>query len=425
MNDARSGTSASSATRDDRPARHALAGQLLHRGVVPLDTMHGPFAAHVLQNVATGSVAFAVARGDLRGSDPLLARIHSSCVTSETFGGCDCDCVEQLDLALERIADAERGVVFYLMQEGRGAGFTAKARDRMLVQASRNRLTTFEAYERMGLGHDQRRYDEVGQACALLGVGAPLVLLTNNPDKLAALSDLGVEVAGSARLRQPASPYNQHYLAAKSRSGHALEDPVDGPDAAELPEPVTDFAPYALPDVPRFVHLASYLLPVRLRGEPAPGGPYWFRVHAYFDLVDGRERVVLAYGARDAASPLVRVQHESLLERFPLASGGANKPLWHETVRRMVEHGAGYAAFVPVAGFDPELRERPAPDDASAALLAHHLRGRTARVLSSDALDAPGATHAGDDATSRELRRLGIAVDGALPLRRASAAPLH
>ena len=368
-----------SARRDDRPARHAVTGQMLHRGVVPLDTTHGPFAAHVLQNVATGSYAFAVARGDVRGRAPLLARIHSSCVTSETFGGCDCDCVEQLDLALARIAAEGRGVVFYLMQEGRGAGFSAKARDRMLVQASRNRLTTFEAYERMGLGHDHRRYDEVGHACGLLGVTAPLVLLTNNPDKLAALSDLEVEVAGSARLRQPASPYNQHYLAAKSRSGHALEDPTGGPDAAELPEPVTEFAPYALPDAPRFVHLATYLLPVRLRGEP--GGTHWFRVHAYFDLTDGRERVVLAYGPHDAATPLVRVQRESLLERFPLASGATHKPLWHEAVRRMVEHGAGIAAFVPVAGFDPELRERPADDDGTAALLAHHLRGRTACVL--------------------------------------------
>jgi GTP cyclohydrolase II len=410
-----------SAVRDDDPGRHAVAGQLLHRGVVPLDTMHGPFAAHVLQNVATGSVAFAIARGDVGGREPLLARVHSSCVTSETFGGCDCDCVEQLDLALERIADEERGVVFYLMQEGRGAGFSAKARDRMLVQASRNRLTTFEAYERMGLGHDHRRYDEVGHACALLGVAAPLVILTNNPDKLAALSDLGVVVAGSVRLRQPASPYNRHYLAAKSRSGHALEDPSDGPDAADLPEPVTDFAPYALRDAPRFVHLATYLLPVRLRGEPAPGGPHWFRVHAYFDLVDGRERVVLAYGPHDAPSPLVRVQHESLLERFPLASGGVHKRLWHETVRRMVEHGAGYAAFVPVAGFGAELRERPTADDASAELLAHHLRGRTARVLADEARD-PSAER---DRTLHELRRLGVAVEAAVPLRRAGVAPLH
>ena len=394
---------------------------MLHRGVVPLDTTHGPFAAHVLQNLANGSVAIVLARGDVRGRAPLLARIHSSCVTSETFGGCDCDCVEQLDLALARIAAAGRGVVFYLMQEGRGAGFSAKARDRMLVQASRNRLTTFEAYERMGLGHDHRRYDEVGHACALLGVTAPLVLLTNNPDKLAALSDLEVEVAGSARLRQPASPYNQHYLAAKSRSGHALEDPTGGSDAAELPEPVLEFAPYALPDAPRFVHLATYLLPVRLRGAPAPGGTHWFRVHACFDLTDGRERVVLAYGPHDAAAPLVRVQHESLLERFPLATGAVHKPLWHETVRRMVEHGAGIAAFVPVAGFDPDLCERPADDDAAAALLAHHLRGRSAHVLTDAVLGVPDPPPEGD-ATTRALVRLGVAVDASAPRR---GAPLH
>ena len=141
--------------------RHGIAGQMLSRGVVPLDTVHGDFAAHVFQNVATGRFAFAVAHGDVRGEQPLLARIHSSCVTSETFGGCDCDCVDQLELALQRIVDAGRGVVFYLMQEGRGAGFAAKARDRMIVQASRNRLTTFEAYERMGLVRDHRRYDEV------------------------------------------------------------------------------------------------------------------------------------------------------------------------------------------------------------------------------------------------------------------------
>src|SRR4029453_15909931 len=114
--------------------------------------------------------ALAVAMGDLTGAAPLLARIHSSCITSESYGGGDCDCVQQLDTALERIARAGRGVVFYLMQEGRGAGFLAKARDRMIVQASGNRLTTFEAYAQMGIEKDQRRYDEVGFACRLLGV---------------------------------------------------------------------------------------------------------------------------------------------------------------------------------------------------------------------------------------------------------------
>jgi hypothetical protein len=147
-------------------------------------------------------------------------------------------------------------------------------------------------------------------------------------------------------------------------------------------------------------------------------------VHAYFDLVDGRERVVLAYGVRDV-EPLVRVQRESLLERFPLATGGVHKSLWHESVRRIVEHGAGYAAFVPVAGFDAQLREREVADDGSAALLAHHLQGRRVRVLSDDVLERAGDTPASTDGTLQALRRLGVVADAAVPLRHASAAALR
>ena len=410
-------------SRRSRDVEHGIAGQMLSRGTVPLETVYGDFQAHVFQNVATGSYAFAVAHGDVAGAEPLLARVHSSCVTSETFGGCDCDCVDQLELALQRIADAGRGIVFYLMQEGRGAGFTAKARDRMIVQASRNRLTTFEAYERMGLVRDHRRYDEVGHVHALMGVAAPLMLLTNNPEKLAALRGLDVAIAGSARLRKAASPYNMHYLAAKSRSGHALDDPGDGAFAADLPEPVTDFAPYALPDEPRFVHLATYLLPVRPRSKPGPGpgGPHWFRAHAYFDLTSGREHVVLAYGPRDAVAPLVRVQRESWLERFPLAGGGYEKRVWQESVRHIVEHGAGYAAFVPVAGFDAELRERPVDEEAPAALLAHHLRGRAAHVLCASSDEGSGAdtVEANDRAACAALRRRGVALLSPVLLSRA------
>ncbi len=399
----------------------ALAGQMLHRGALELDTVHGPFTAHVFQSVATGRYAFAVARGDLHGKEPLLARVHSSCVTSETFGGCDCDCVDQLDLALQRIAAAGRGVVFYLMQEGRGAGFSAKARDRMLVQASRHRLTTFDAYARMGLVADHRRYDEVDHLRRLLDVSAPLVLLTNNPEKLEALRGLGVEVAGSVPLRKDASPYNLHYLAAKSRSGHALGEPDGATLAADLPEPVHDFVPYALADEPRFVHLASYLLPVRVR--PASAGeperelrPSWFRLHAYFDLTGGREHVVLAYGDPDARAPLVRVQRESWLERFAPAGRGSAKRAWREAARRIVEHGAGYAAFVPVEGFDAELRERPADDDIATALLAHHLRGRTAHPLCDDATSS-----APDARVAAALERAGVELLAPVNLARDAA----
>lgn len=358
------------------PRRNAVAGRLLYLGARRLHTRHGEFLAHVARNVATGDVAFAVTRGDCRSAGPLLARIHSSCVTSETFGGCDCDCVDQLDAALARIASEGRGVVFYLLQEGRGAGLVAKARDRMLVQASGHRITTFEAYASMGLEHDLRRYEEVGSLCRLLGVRAPLTILTNNADKLAALqAQAGVDIGGSAVLTQPASAYNQHYIHSKLRSGHRLQDPADQARAV-LPEPVVAFEPRPLPDDPRFFLVASYFLPVRPVDGEDTVDPVWFRLHAYFDLARGRERVVLSYGDDGVAEPLVRIQRESLLERFPLADGGASKRLWHASVRQMLERGAGIAAFVSPDGFDADLEEIPGDAAPSARLLAHHLRGR-------------------------------------------------
>jgi 3,4-dihydroxy 2-butanone 4-phosphate synthase/GTP cyclohydrolase II len=175
-------------------------GALLAVGETALDTVHGPFRAHAFHNLTSGDPAVAVTCGDLGTAEPLVARVHSSCITSEAYGACDCDCAEQLDAALAQIAAEGRGALFYLTQEGRGAGFAAKARDRMLVQASRNRLTTFDAYEKMGLRKDQRRYDEVAAMCRLLGVRAPLCLLTNNPDKLASVGDAGVRMDGHRPL---------------------------------------------------------------------------------------------------------------------------------------------------------------------------------------------------------------------------------
>jgi len=372
----------------DGRRRHLLSGQILALGSLPLETVHGPFRAHVGRNLATGSVALAVTRGDFTSAEPLLVRIHSSCVTSETFGGRDCDCVEQLDAALARIAAMGRGVVFYLMQEGRGAGFAAKARDRMLVQASGNRLTTFEAYARMGLERDHRRYDEVAFLCRLLGVRAPLTLLTSNPEKLAALRGAtGLAIPDAVPVAQSPSPWNHHYIAAKSRSGHRLADPGEASAASALPEAVDEFEPYALADAPRFVHVATYLLPIRSHPAAAngdAGAPIWFRLHAYYDLVSRADRVVLEHGPRAAATPLVRIERESLLARFPLAratDGGARKALWHEAVRRIAEAGAGCATVVPAIGFDDALRERNAALGPSLALLARHVRGSRVRLL--------------------------------------------
>ncbi len=143
---------------------------------------------HVFRDLVVGRVAMVLSRGALAARSPLLARVHSSCLTSECLMGCDCDCAGQLEDALERIAARGRGAIVYLMQEGRGAGLSAKARDRMLVQASGSRLTTFDAYERMGLPPDLRRYDAVASMLAMLDVRGPLRLLTNNPEKLGAVA---------------------------------------------------------------------------------------------------------------------------------------------------------------------------------------------------------------------------------------------
>src|SRR5262245_61130058 len=188
-------------------------GSLLETGAGSIETSHGAFATHWFQNLSTRRPALALTLGDVATREPLLARVHSSCVTSESLCGCDCDCASQLDASLERIAAEGRGALFYLMQEGRGAGIAAKARDRMIVQASDHQITTFEAYDLMGLGRDLRRYEEVAFACQLLRIAAPLRLLTNNPEKRAAIEAEGVAVSDMLPLRGSASPESAHYLA--------------------------------------------------------------------------------------------------------------------------------------------------------------------------------------------------------------------
>jgi 3,4-dihydroxy 2-butanone 4-phosphate synthase/GTP cyclohydrolase II len=341
-------------------------GTLLAMGREPLATRHGDFVAHRFHDCATGTLALAVTRGDIRTAEPLAARVHSSCITSEAFGACDCDCAEQLDAALAHIAGRERGALFYLMQEGRGSGFVAKALDRMLVQASGNRLTTFEAYAQLGLPEDQRTYGQVAAMTRLLGVRAPLRLLSNNPDKLAALRDAGAVVDGTEPLRIAASAYSQHYLDAKSRAGHTVAATA-GIDPAVPPAPVPVLAPVPLATAPRFVRLAAYLLPIR-RPEAA-----WFRLHAYLDVVVRRERVVLTHGDRDDAA-LVRLQREALLDRFPVRTPRFRTG-WNETVTRMVAHGAGITLFAQ-AGEDVR--------DVAGPLLQAHLDGRRGIPLELD-----------------------------------------
>ena len=344
-------------------------GTLVALGSDTVATRHGTLRVHRFHDCAQGVPALALTVGDLGASDPLPARVHSSCITSEAFGAADCDCAAQLDAALAHIAARGRGALFYLMQEGRGAGFVAKALDRMLVQASQNQLSTFEAYARLGLPSDQRSYGAVAAMTELLGVTAPLVVLSNNPDKVAALRRAGADIAGTEPLQIAASAHSQHYLAAKSRAGQTVAD-TNGIDPAVLPDTVELLEPRPLDGAPRFVRMAAYLLPVQ--GPPAA----WLRLHVYLDTTIERPRIVLEHGGGGSDVP-VRLQRETVLERFPLCT----RPLreqWNDTLARMVRHGRGITLIAGVA--EPV-------DVAIGPLLAAHVGTRTAVPLAAGADD--------------------------------------
>lgn len=285
------------------PLRNAM----LHLGWRALATSQGPFTLHHFRDLVAGRVAMVLACGDLARREPLLVRVHSSCLTSECLMGCDCDCADQLEGALARIAEEGRGALVYLMQEGRGAGLSAKARDRMLVQASGNRLTTFDAYAEMGLPPDLRRYDAVASMLAMLAVRGPLRLLTNNPDKIEAvaraLAAEKIEIDGAVPIAGGNSPWNRDYLRAKRSSGHTLERLELAP-GARPPARIRAFDPVVHAHAADRLVTASYFLPIAGPDLAASGSGkaiVWFRSSVLVERATGRESIVLSLG--DAAEP--------------------------------------------------------------------------------------------------------------------------
>jgi len=208
----------------------------------------------------------ALVYGEIKEKDkPFYIRLHSSCVTSETLRGCDCDCVQQLEGAMKIIAEKEHGILFYLLQEGRGAGYIGKARDRMLVQASSDQISTFQAYHVMGLKKDHRHYENIPQICHLLGIrNCQFILLTNNPDKIQALKDNNLHVIGTKPLEFESSTFNVAYLSSKQVSGHLLHTLSHSTFRRKPPpEPVLLFKPSAMPNAQRFIYCAAYYLPMK------------------------------------------------------------------------------------------------------------------------------------------------------------------
>ena len=184
-----------------------------------LPTRYGDLVSRVCVDSETGAHHMALIMGRVDDGEPVLLRIHSECLTGDVFGSLRCDCGLQLDQALSRIAEEGRGILLYLRQEGRGIGLFNKIRAYALQDDG---LDTVEANEHLGFPADARDYGIAARMLESLGAQR-LRLLTNNPRKLAALEDYGLEVVERVPLVIPPSQENEAYLATKrSKLGHLL-----------------------------------------------------------------------------------------------------------------------------------------------------------------------------------------------------------
>lgn len=163
------------------------------------------------------SVASIVGKPDF--SSPVLVRLHSACLTGDTFGSRRCDCGDQLRLALARLEDAGGGIILYLAQEGRGLGLANKMRT---YQMQEDGLDTVDANTMLGFDDDERDYGIAARMLQMLNCSR-VVLLTNNPAKLDGLTKAGIEITGRMAIETPVNSDNRRYLTAKaSRAGHKL-----------------------------------------------------------------------------------------------------------------------------------------------------------------------------------------------------------
>ncbi|MCA0199779.1 MAG: GTP cyclohydrolase II RibA [Proteobacteria bacterium] len=161
----------------------------------------------------------AIVIGNPDPKKPALTRLHSACLTGDLFGSLKCDCGDQLRMAVNEITAQGGGVLLYLDQEGRGIGLLNKMRAYRLQEMGHD---TVDADAVLGYGPDERRYGIAGAMLALLGF-TQITLMTNNPEKISALEDFGVNVVGHQRLIGNVNPHNQDYLSTKAiRAGHLL-----------------------------------------------------------------------------------------------------------------------------------------------------------------------------------------------------------
>ncbi|HEX6662906.1 MAG TPA: bifunctional 3,4-dihydroxy-2-butanone-4-phosphate synthase/GTP cyclohydrolase II [Gaiellaceae bacterium] len=206
--------------------------QLVERvTTVRLPTAYGEFSAVAFREKLTGKHHVALVKGDVDGAEDVLVRVHSECLTGDVFHSLRCDCGEQLEQALARIAAEDRGVLLYMAQEGRGIGLLNKLRSYELQE---NGLDTVEANLELGFAPDMRDYGIGNQILADLGLST-IRILTNNPKKITGIEGYGLEVVEQVPIETEPTPQNARYLATKrDKLGHKLHhqdlkyEPLEG-----------------------------------------------------------------------------------------------------------------------------------------------------------------------------------------------------
>jgi GTP cyclohydrolase II len=185
-----------------------------------LPTPWAVFQIHVFVERSNQKEHVLLTLGDVADGEPVLARVHSECLTGDALFSLRCDCGPQLQLALERIATAGRGALMYLRQEGRGIGLVNKIRAYNLQDQGAD---TVEANEKLGFPADMRRYDICKDMLSHVGI-QKLRLMTNNPRKVKTLQEIGIDVVERVPHQIEGNPFNASYLNTKRlRLGHWLE----------------------------------------------------------------------------------------------------------------------------------------------------------------------------------------------------------
>ena len=182
-----------------------------------LPTQWGDFDMHGFEDAESNKEHVVLTMGDISGDAPVLARVHSECLTGDALFSLRCDCGNQLRAAMQEIAKEGRGAIFYLRQEGRGIGLLNKIKAYKLQDEGAD---TVEANEQLGFGADMRDYSMLGPMVEHLGVSS-VRLITNNPRKVAAIEALNVAVAERITLHTDSNPHNEKYLRTKAgKLGH-------------------------------------------------------------------------------------------------------------------------------------------------------------------------------------------------------------